>query len=151
VSSNSVTISDDYPYVYFPSIGSSSPYIIIQPWSFISPIESEVATFFLSKTIKFYDDTVSWYGAPSLAGTQDRINIVQARREDMASFINSILDLFISDDQLYDKRYLFIQQRTDKKDGTLFKIIQSKSQRIDDAKKLAAGQKKLLIAQSLVL
>ena len=151
VSSNSVTISNNYPYTYFPSIGSSSPYVIIQPWSFISTIESEVATVFLSKTLKFYDDTVSWYNAPSLTGTQDRLNIVQSRLNDIALFIESISGLFISDDQLYDKRYLFIQQRTDKKDGTLFKIIQSKSQRIDDAKKLAAGQKKLLIAQSLVL
>ena len=149
--SNTVTVSADYPYTNFPSVGSAAPYLIIKPWSFISQKEPQFASFFLSKTLAFYNSSAVWVSSLSAGGVPGRIAVITSRQSDITEFIKSINGLFTTDDKLYDTRYLWIQQRTDKKNGTVFKINQAKSQRNEDAAKIAAGQKKLLIAQSLVL
>ena len=145
-----LTVSTSTPYVEFPSIGGSTPYIVIQPWSFLSSIEYEVATKFLSETLDFYESTFNWATSPVLSGLANRYAAVKARQDlALPGFIESVTGLLTTDDDLYDIRYIWIQQRTDKKEGTTTKRTQFKSRRVDDTKKLVSGQKKLLIAESL--
>lgn len=148
---NTITISTEFPYAAFPSIGSSTPYIVIQPWSFVSEREPQACVEFLSKTIAFYNSTLAWYSSPTLGGVSSRISTVGARITYVADFISQVSDLLSVEDELYDVRYLWIQQRTDKKDGTISKRNQSKSQREENTGKLISNQRKLLIAESLAL
>jgi hypothetical protein len=148
---NTITISTEFPYAAFPSIGSSTPYIVIQPWSFVSEREPQACVEFLSKTIAFYNSTLAWYSSPTLGGVSSRISTVGARLTYVADFISQVSDLLSVEDELYDVRYLWIQQRTDKKDGTISKRNQSKSQREENTGKLISNQRKLLIAESLAL
>lgn len=149
ITTTTITVDPLAPYPTLPAGGPYS-YQVIAPWSFLSTKGAKLASEMLAKTKAFYDSTVAWYSSMSLAGVPARQAAVAARKSDVASFIARITGLLKADDRLYDTRFLWIQQRTDKKDGTLTQQVLARQRRMENTAKLIMNQQKLLIANSLV-
>lgn len=148
--STSATVAADPPFPGFVA-NVPTPYVVIQPWSFVSDKETKLAADFLAATWAFWEDTVAWSSSPTAAGATARAAAVTARQADVARFVSSISAMMTKDDKLYDTRYLWIQQRTDKQNGTVAKRVQAQSRRYDNAAKLVADQQKLLITSKLTV
>jgi len=148
VTAHTLTVDPSSPYPSLP-VGGPYPYMVISPWSFLTEKEFKFATEFLTKTTVFYGVTAVWAGSIGLAGVAARQATVTARQNDVASFIKKIGGLLGLDDKLYDTRFLWIQQRTDKKNGTLTQLVLAQQRRVENTAKIVADQQKLLIASQL--
>jgi len=148
VTAHTLTVDPSSPYPSLP-VGGPYPYMVISPWSFLTEKEFKFATEFLTKTTVFYGVTAAWAGSLGLAGVAARQATVTARQNDVASFIKKISGLLGLDDKLYDTRFLWIQQRTDKKNGTLTQLVLAQQRRVENTAKIVADQQKLLIASQL--
>jgi hypothetical protein len=150
LTNTTVTINPGSPFpAAFPSLSANSPYIIFQPWSFLSSPEFQFASSFLASTLQFYQQTQAWQTTITAANAQNRLPIVQTRQTALTGFIQALESLLGSGDNLYNARYLWIQQRTDKQSGLLVQQVQAMAQRIINTANLVANQQKLLIIQSL--
>ncbi len=136
-----------YP-LSFPS-SASCPYIVLLPWSFLSNKEPQFATAFLPATLMAIAQTTAWAASPTAAGAAARLAQVQSRQTAVATFITQIQGLCGSNDNLYNTRYLWIQQRTDMTNGTLAREVQAQNQRITNTANLIASQQKLYITSLL--
>ena len=146
-----ITISPAAPYpLVFPSLTANSPYIVMQPWSFLSSQEFAFASGFQQATLSFYAATVAWASAVTASGAASRIPVVKARQVAVTGFISTIQGLLGSVDNLYDTRYLWIQQRTDKTIGLLIQQAQAAAQRVTNTQNLVSAQQKLLVMNSLL-
>lgn len=151
VTNTTITIAPNAPYpIAFPSLTAASPYIIFQPWSFLSSQEFAFATSFLQGTLAYYNSTSAWNSAITAAGVAARKPVVTARQTAVKNFITTIEGLLNQNDNLYNTRYLWIQQRTDKTIGLLIQETQATAQRIVNTQNLIAAQQKLLIMNSLM-
>jgi len=149
VATHSLTLDPTSPYPAIPLSVPSVPYSVLSPWPLVTDLEPKLATEFLSKTSAFYNATVSWAAAVTAAGAVARATAVTARQVDVASFISRITNILTRDDKLYDSRFLWIQQRTDKQNGTLTRQVLAQQRRVEATAKLLADQQKLLIANRL--
>lgn len=150
VTDTTITINPTAPFPSsFPSSGAYSPYIIISPWSFLSQSEVQFATSFLAATLSFYLVTLSWSTSISASGVPGRQAALGPRLSALPKFVSTIEGLLGSTDNLYDTRYLWIQERTDKTYGTLIRQVQAMNQRIASTTQLIADQQKLLVIESL--
>jgi hypothetical protein len=149
---NTITINPNAPYpIAFPSVGATSPYLIFQPWSFISSAEFSFASSFQAQTLAFLASTQAWAANPSAGGAAARAAAVNARVTAVTGFITTIQGLLGQTDNLYNTRYLWIQQRTDMKVGLLVQQAQAVAQRITNVANLIANQQKLFIINSLII
>jgi hypothetical protein len=115
----------------------------------LSSPEFQFASSFLASTLQFYQQTQAWQTTITAANAQNRLPIVQTRQTALTGFIQALESLLGSGDNLYNARYLWIQQRTDKQSGLLVQQVQAMAQRIVNTANLVANQQKLLIIQSL--
>ncbi len=138
-----------YP-VSFPASGSGS-YQIILPWSFLSSQEPKFATAFLPATLAAIANLEAWQANPTASGAAARLAQVQNRQQVVASFITQIEGLCGSSDNLYNTRYLWIQQRTDMSTGTLAREVQFQNQRATNTANLISSQQKLYITNLLTV
>jgi len=150
VTSTTLTVSPDAPFPGFAAAGATN-YVVLQPWSFLTPKGPKLVADFLASTVAFWQATAAWAAGPTSAGTAARVAAVQARQADVVRFVKAVYGEMATDDKLYDTRYLWIQQRTDKKDGTVARRVAARSRRVENSAKLAADQAKLLIAAKLVV
>jgi len=148
VTNHTLTINPTSPYPAF-AANAASPYILFQPWSFLSAKEFQFATQFLQSLLAFYNTTLTWSTSITLAGSPARITTLNNRITAIQSFIQTIQGLLRNDDNLYNLRYLWIQQRTDKTNGTLILETQAKTQREQATARLIANQQKLFVANLL--
>ncbi len=148
VAVNSITINTTVPFAAFVA-DRTDHYVIISTWGFLGSKEYGILSKILRKTFAWYNATVTWASNVSPSGMTDRQTALNQRQFDVRSFIIAIQSLLGRDDNLYDTRYLWIQQRTDKKIGTLIQQSQATQQRVDATTKLVADQQKLLIASKL--
>jgi len=146
-----ITTTPGNPYpASFPSIGTSSPYVVMQPWSFLSNQEFAFATAFLQAAQAFYSSTLAWSTTVTASGVAARQAAIAARQAAVAAFVTTLEGLLGSTDNLYNIRYLWIQQRTDKSQGLLIQEVQAMTQRLINTQSLIAAQQKILIANSLL-
>ncbi|HEY8098333.1 MAG TPA: hypothetical protein VIE65_19910, partial [Methylobacter sp.] len=147
VTSTILTIEVVDPYAPFVSIGSTI-YSIIKPLTLLRGTNFGFASSFLRKTLAFFAATQTWQGSVTTAGIVGRDLTLLARAADISSFLDQISTMLV-DEKLYDARYLWIDQRANRKTGTLTQQMQAASKRQDDITKLLEDQQKLLATESL--
>ena len=147
VTATTFMIDATAPYVAFPFAGST-PYQVIQPESFLSTDQFDFVAEFYRETLAFLASTEAYAADPTDAGKVARAAAVAARLVALSDFVVQLEGVLI-DGGLYDTRYLWIDQRTNRKEGLKTKQTQAETQRAEDQVKLIADQQKLLIAQSL--
>jgi hypothetical protein len=144
-----ITVEVDAIYLTFPSVGVSGSYFVFDIETFISTNGLDVLTPYLRSLLAFITSTKAWQAAPTTAGKTTRVNALTARTIADSGFIDDISDLLIRTDQFYDTRFLWIQQRADKKTGLLTQRNQAILKRQESLVKIVDDQKKLLIVESL--
>jgi hypothetical protein len=147
VATNVITIDATSPYSNFPFSGST-PYIIIQPLSLIPEDNFGFISKYLRETLSFLEETTTFASNISLANKTSRQNELSIRQSKITDFILNLEDL-LSSGGLYDARYLWIDQRTNQKEGTLAQKFQAQLQRQEDQQQLIADQQRLLIVENL--
>ncbi len=145
-----VTVDPTSPFPSFASIGSSGdPYFIIQPWSFVTPRQAAFATEFIQKAVEWLDKTAVWASSTTAAGRAGRVVDVNARMSDVRRYVSTVQALLRRSEKLYDLRYLWIKQRTDRREGLVVRIGQAASRRSEALAKLLSDQEKSLVASRL--
>lgn len=142
-----LSVDTSFPYAGFP-VSGSAPYVLIQPESFFSPAQFGFASKFLRETLAFLNVTLAWQSAPTESGKVARTAAIVSRQSQITGYLTDLPSI-LRDDNLYEMRYLWIQQRTDRKDGNLVRQKQAEQRRQESLEKLLADQKKLLIAEAL--
>jgi len=148
VTANDITIIGDTPYAEFPAIGST-PYIIIRPYSFMSSRGSEFVTEFLRETISFLNSTQAFISFHTDSGKAARMIAISDRQAKITTFKDNLSGILTNSDRLYDARYLWIQQRTNREYGSLVRKVRAELTRQTSLTQIAANQQKLLIVKSL--
>lgn len=148
LTSHVLTLDTTSPFFGFPSAGSTS-YTLIKLYSFLSSKGAKFMAPYLSKTLAFYQSTLAWASAPTPSAGAARNAVLLARLADVNNFIQQISSLLSGSDQLYNIRYLWIDHRTNRQDGTLTSLSQAVQTRTDNLVKLVEDQQKLLIAQEI--
>ncbi len=143
-----LTLDPALPYSTIPTSTPGIPYYVISPMSLLSDKGQRLAAEFLSRTLAFFGATSAWASSMSAAGVPARQAAVTARLADVASYVSRISGV-LRDDRIYETRFLWIQQRTDKKDGTLTRQVLARKRREEAAVKLLADQQRLLVAEAL--
>lgn len=133
----------------FPSSGVAGSYSVFDVESILTDAGPEFLTEFLRETVTFLSGTLAWRSAPTTIGKTARTSSIDARIADIDSLISSIENILQRADQLYDVRYLWIQQRADRKTGLLTQRNQAILKRQEDLVRIVSDQKKLLITESL--
>ncbi|OPZ36656.1 MAG: hypothetical protein BWY99_02001 [Synergistetes bacterium ADurb.BinA166] len=150
VGPDTITVDPTPPYASLPA-GGPFNYSVLSPWAFVSPSEIRLLSPFLSSTVAFYEATVAWLAAPSLAGVPARQAALFSRRNAVLGFVQGIVQLLTSGDKLYDTRFLWVQQRADRKTGTLTQQVLARKRREEAQASLAEDHLKELIAGRLSL
>ena len=146
VTATTVTIVSSDPWATFPAPGTVD-YQIIQPESFLDSEQFGVVSEFMRDTLDFYLNTVSWYSSISINGTLARTNEIVARQSQITDFIGEIENILIGG--LYDVRYLWIQQRTNRRIGTLAQKLSTEEQTQENLQQIKSDQKKLVLMDQL--
>lgn len=139
----SLTISSDLPFQVFPSTGTTN-YVLMELYSFLTSAGPNFLTEAFRKTKAFYDSTVIWDSSITVAGSPARLASVTQRISDISDTITKAEQVLKTGDSLYSRRYMWIQQRTDKKDGFLTKRNTAELSRLDSTTKLIQNQQKIL-------
>lgn len=143
------TVSDGPPWGPFPSAVTTDA-VIVSPWSFVGRDQFGALSACLRTSVQFYQETVSWASSFNQAGVPARKARVRERLDEIAASTASVESVLRDSEKLYDTRFLWIQQRTDKRDGTVTRYKRAAADRVDAAQRLAADQQKLYIMQRLV-
>jgi len=146
---HSVTLDTTYP----PLVIGSGSYTIIEPWTFLKSVESQFVADFYRKTLTFRLATALWAASPSEADVVERVATIEQRQSDLQAVIGdsgTLTSLLRSGDNLYDTRYLWIDQRTNKENG--FAQMQTKAffRGVDLLVKTAEGQRKAFILDVII-
>jgi len=142
-----LTVDTTSPFQGFPSAGST-PYVVFRLLSFLDPSHAEFYAKFLRETLAFLSSTQSFLAAPTAAGKAARLILVAVRAAAVQGFVSQVEGL-LTDDNIYEVRYLWIDQRTNRKDGTLAQQVQAATKREDDLLKIVEDQRKLLVAETM--
>lgn len=146
VTANDITIDGTAPYAEFPAIGSTD-YIIIRPYAFISSRGAEFLTEFLRETLLFLDSTQTFISNPTDKAT--RLTDITNRQNKITTFKDNLSSILSNSDRLYDVRYLWIQQRTNRETGSLIRKLRAELARQNSLLSILANQQKLAIVQKL--
>lgn len=147
VTANQLTVDDTSPFTAFPTVGTT-PYTIIDKSGLISDAHTEFVTEFLRETIDFYNNTSSFLSNPTAAGKTARSTKVNARISQIDEFIGQIEGI-LDGEQLYNIRYLWIDQRVNRKEGTFVKKVIAAQKRQEDIQKIINDQTKLLVLSKM--
>jgi len=143
-----ITVSTSSPFYAFPSSGPTQ-YIIIQKYSFLGTKGPQFMAGYFQKTLAFLSATEAWAAAPDPSGSVARQTLIAQRISDVTSFTKKIASILKNGDKLYDTRYLWIDQRINRKTGSLTQLKQAADTRVENLQKLLDDQQKLLIALAL--
>jgi hypothetical protein len=144
----SLTVSVEAPFLPFPSPGAVQ-YRVIRPEAFMGPTHGEFLTEFLRETEAFARETEAWASSLGGSGTVARSAAIAARQARVQYFVQRVQDVLIGAEKFYELRYLWIQQRADRKNGSLSRKRNAERTRLEDEEKLVGDQRKLLVARAL--
>lgn len=142
-----LSITTSLPWVTFPS-SSSTGYVVLKRLDFLSEAHGEFLTKFYRDTLTFLSSTNSFLASLTNAGKSTRTSIVNARLSAIQVFLTQ-LESLLSDENLYEVRYLWIDQRANRQEGILTQKSQAILQRDKDLQEMVEDQTKLLIAEAL--
>jgi hypothetical protein len=150
-SSHSVTIKPSpYPGLSAPGLGT---YVIIDPWTFLKDAEYEFVAQFFRDTQSFRNSTAAWASNITANGVVARLGSVANRRAFLKTVIGDsgmLTILLRNGDNLYDMRYLWIDQRTNRDTGLKTRQFRALQQQVLDLATLTADQQKALVMDSLM-
>lgn len=144
---NQITVDDTAPFTSFPVIGTVS-YYVIDKSNLITDAGPEFITEFLRETVAFLNDTQTLISNPSISDKASRLSGINNRLSQIDGFVTQ-LEGVLTGEQTYDIRYLWIDQRTNRKTGTFVKKIRAVEQRQEDIQKIIDDQKKLLVVNAI--
>lgn len=144
-----LTIDPTFPYGSFAAVGSTS-IELIERYSFLSDEGTDLMAQLLKESTTFKTSTESWIANPDPAQFSTRLPVVTARIAQVNAGLDAISSVCSSGDSLYDRRYLWIAQLTDKQTGFLTQQNRSQSNLAQDRANLLAAQQKRLAIQSLI-
>lgn len=148
-SSSTITIDPTAPYSSFPSSGPAS-YIVIKPWELLGTANFDIMSEYLRETYAFYASTVQWMASLSESGKATREAALSVRLSRLDYFIGLFEGLLDGGEQFYELRYLIIDQRANRKEGTLASAMQAATTRASDEVKIRGDAKKLLLTRKLI-
>ena len=146
---HSVTVDSSYP----PLVVGSGLYSIVEPWSFLKEVEFQFVADFYRKTFVFLQSTQTWAAAPSESGVAARKNEIGQRQTYLGTVIGesgSLTSLLRNGDNLYDTRYLWINQRTNRQSGLVQIQGRASLQALDTLTKIEEDQRKAYMMQLLM-
>jgi len=143
-----LTMSTDFPFQGFPVAGPTN-YYLFSLYSFLSDSGPKFAVEAYRKAVIFYNDTVTWKASVSQSGAQARLDEVTQRITDLGDLVDKAQKVLKTGDSLYGKRFIWIQQRTDRKDGFLIKATRAEASRAEASVKLVQDQQKVLALSAL--
>ncbi len=141
--SSSITIATEDPFYGFTTNGSVS-FRLITKYPFMTESGPAFLASYLKSTYSFNSSTVAWYSNINLDNASARLNVVYGRLGALAGYIPSVESVLKSGDSLYNKRYLWISQRTDKRNGFLTSKVRATQNRLESTAKLISDQQKNL-------
>lgn len=148
VTSHVLTVDTDDPYAAFPSPGPGIPYEVIVPESFIESDQFGPVSRYLRETLAFYGSTLAWSSSLGPSGIPARVASIAERQSQISGYFDDFSAALV-DEGLYDIRYLWIDQRTNRKTGNFVKKRQAAQRRVENTRKLVKDQKKLLISEKI--
>lgn len=144
-----LVIENGAVFTGFPSVGSNGVYLVFNVEPFLSPKGVDFLAPYLKGTLAFLNSTLAWQSSPTLSGRNSRVSAINSRLNSINTLISSLSNFLSKTGKLYDTRYLWIQQRTDKKTGLTILRNQAILKRQEDLLKIVADQQKLLITENL--
>jgi hypothetical protein len=144
-----ITVDTTAPYYGFSTPGTVS-YQIIKRYGFMTDSGTQFLADALKKNSSFAEATYSWKNDPDPSLFPARLASVIARKEEVYALILNCQNVLKNGDSLYNRRYLWIAQRTDKKSGFITSKILATQQRIDNTKTLMDNQEKQLALAALM-
>lgn len=148
VSTNTLILDPSFPVNVFPSLVLTQ-YSIISPWQFVTINQASFLSYFIFNTSVFITSTQFWLSNITAAGVSNRFLDLNQRKSIIMNFISLITSILKNSDNIYDYRYIFIQQRIDKINGLVTKINQAIQKQAVVASQIITDQKKLLIMSQL--
>lgn len=147
VSTNSITLDNNNPFHNFPNTVETE-YSVFRISSLLGSKHPEFYTQFIFDTINFFNSTVSFLSNPTYAGKISRSVVVSYRKTAVKTFIKQIEGLLRSGN-LYEVRYLWIDQRTNMKSGIAVQRNIAITKRVEDLLKITEDQKKLIVSEAM--
>ncbi len=138
----------DSPYAGFPVTGFGMTYSVVRPYSFLRDHQFGVVSQALRETLSFLTETESWVSSMSSSGKVSRLSEVLIRQVQLEAYASQFPNV-LTDDGLYEMRFLWLDQRTNRKTGNLTRKRQAEERREEALVKLVQDQMKLLVSQSL--
>lgn len=149
VDPHTLTVSTDAPFVAFRVTGPVS-YKIIRRWDFLSESLLEQVARCFAFTYSFLTDTQDWMnGLSATSILSDRVNRLDARIIEIQTMVQSIQSILQSSETLYESRYVWVQQRIDRKEGLVSLGAQARARRKEQIQKIRSTQRKLKTLQKL--
>jgi hypothetical protein len=143
-----ITIDDASPFAEFP-VATSTPYIIIKRWGMLSGSGPEFITEFFRETLDFLNKTQAFASNLDPADVASRQGDINVRINSINDFIFQLEGILTTVEQLYDIRYLWIDQRVNRREGTLSATDRAVATRQEDTQKVINDQQKLLVVNNL--
>jgi len=145
---DTVTIITEKPFYAFtqPIV---TKYKVIKLFGWLSTLGPEFLAPCYKSTNKFYEETKEWYETNSWGDITERVNNVSKRQLELFENLDRISQIMNSGDSLYNRRYLWIQQRTDRLDGWIPLRNQAINKRIADTAKLVNNQVRISTVNAL--
>jgi hypothetical protein len=137
-----ITVSDESPFYTFKYSGTAF-YVVIQPYDFLSGYSLAYLAQAYKPTVDFYLKTYTWYNNVDFSLAVSRTADLNDRKAILTKLINKASGVCNSSEALYTKRFVWIQQRVDKKNGFLQRQVQSTSSRISSSTDLKNAQIKV--------
>jgi hypothetical protein len=147
VSGNVISFKSNAPYKPIP-YDQPTYYSIRKLDQFSSSSQVDFLAGFMNETTSFINQTKSWLSTISQPGVPVRLDILGKRTNDIGRFIQSIEGI-LSDDTIYDGRFLWVDQRVNLKSGFISLAYQAVVNRYEQKQKLVSDQKKLYLASKL--
>lgn len=147
---HSVTISSSpYPQLI---LGSSGTYSIVEPWAFLKEAEFQFVAGFYRSTLSFLQSTAAWSASPTASGVGARVAAAQQRQIDLAAVIGdsgSLTGLLKNGDNLYDTRYMWIDQRTNRESGMVQLQARALQRAVEILTKVVEDQRKAFMMDTM--
>jgi hypothetical protein len=137
---------------YSQLILGSGQYMIVKPWPFLREPEYQFVSWFYRSTSEFLQSTTSWLASPMLSGLAGRVDDVGQRRSDLNDAVSdsgSLTSLLRNGDNLYDTRYIWINQRTNKETGLNQLQARAYLQGLNTIAKVTENQRKRFLMESI--
>lgn len=143
-----ITIETSAPFYSFASPISVN-FSIISEYSFFTEYSPEFLASTIKQTYDFYQITLTYSTNINYTNFNGRISQVENRINQIFATISGAEDVLKSSESLYDLRYLWISQRTDKSSGFIVKRDQAIINRKAVVKSIRENARKLIALQVL--